>query len=278
MLKLVSWNLAHRPEAWSGLLQNGADLALLQEACAPPTDLTGPLDHGSEPWRTEGAGADRPWRTCVLRLNQQIELRRYIVRSICDAQGDELAASCVGTIAAADVADPTTGETFTVVSMYAPWERPHAATSSDWIYADASAHRVVSDLSIFIGQQTRHRVIAAGDLNILYGHGEHGNAYWAARYQTVFDRMAALGLRFVGPQWPNGRRAEPWPTELPATSLNVPTYHTNRQTPATATRQLDFVFASSAIAHRVKVRAKNAPDEWGLSDHCRVEIQVDAGA
>jgi hypothetical protein len=31
-------------------------------------------------------------------------------------------------------------------------------------------------------------------------------------------RMAALGFKFVGPQAPNGRRAEPWPKELPRAS------------------------------------------------------------
>ena len=34
-------------------------------------------------------------------------------------------------------------------------------------------------------------MLAAGDLNILYGYGENGSAYWAARYATVFDRMRA---------------------------------------------------------------------------------------
>jgi hypothetical protein len=182
--------------------------------------------------------------------------------------------SRVGTVAAADVRDPGTAETFTVISMYAPWERPHTSAANNWIYADASAHRLISDLSIFIGQQRGHRIIAAGDLNILYGYGEHGSTYWAARYQTVFDRMTALGLRFVGPQSPNGRQAEPWPDELPRSSRNVPTFRTNQQTAVTATRQLDFVFSSTAIADRVVVRALNDPDEWGPSDHSRIQIEI----
>jgi hypothetical protein len=131
---------------------------------------------------------------------------------------------------------------------------------------------------VFIGQQHAHRIIAAGDLNILYGHGEQGSPYWAARYQSVFDRLAAIGLQFVGPQYPNGRRADPWPDELPRTSLNVPTYHSNRQTPASATRQLDFVFASRSIASKIHVVARNGVDEWGPSDHCRLEITVNHGA
>lgn len=46
--------------------------------------------------------------------------------------------------------------------------------------------------------------------------------------------------------------------------------------PATASRQLDFVFASEAIAERVRVRAKNDVADWGPSDHCRVFIQVES--
>ena len=115
----------------------------------------------------------------------------------------------------------------------------------DWIYSDASAHRIISDLSTFIGRQAGHRILAAGDLNILHEYGEHGSEYWAGRYGSVFDRMEALGLPFIGPQHPNGRQADPWPDELPRESKNVPTYHWDKD-PATATRQLDFVFASRA--------------------------------
>ena len=114
----------------------------------------------------------------------------------------------------------------------------------------------------------------AGDWNLLRGYGEFGDAYWRRRYDTVFDRAEALGLRFVGPQFPNGRQADPWPDELPAGSLCVPTFHHARQKPETATRQLDFVFVSAALANRVKVRALNAPEDWGPSDHCRVVIDV----
>ena len=86
--------------------------------------------------------------------------------------------------------------------------------------------------------------------------------------------MSALGVSFVGPQTPDGRLAEPWPDELPRTSDNVPTYHTSRQTPTTATRQLDFVFASIRLTERVRVKALNEPDQWGPRDHYRVEIEV----
>lgn len=88
--------------------------------------------------------------------------------------------------------------------------------------------------------------------------------------------MVALGFKFVGPQAPSGRQAEPWPDELPRTSNNVPTYYACGQDPATCTRQLDFVFASESLAERLRVRAFNDPDpdKWGPSDHYRIEIDV----
>jgi len=178
-----------------------------------------------------------------------------------------------GTLAAAKVAEPG-GVCCIVVSMYGLWEKPHRSTGSSWIYADASVHRLISDLAVLIGRQSSHSIIAAGDLNILYGYGEGGSEYWAARYDTVFKRMEAMGLRFVGPQAPNGRRAEPWPSELPKESNNVPTYHTTQMTPAQAARQLDFVFASANLVDRIHVRALNEPSDWGPSDHCRVWIEL----
>ena len=181
--------------------------------------------------------------------------------------------SRLGTLAAAKATAPD-GTVLLVASMYGLWERPHASTGSSWIYADASVHRVISDLAGLIGHQQGHNIVAAGDLNILHGYGEEGSAYWAGRYATIFARMSAMGVAFVGPQAPHGRRADPWPDELPPTSANVPTYHTTRQTPATASRQLDFVFASEALAERVRVRALNDPDRWGPSDHCGVEIEI----
>jgi hypothetical protein len=273
MLKLVSWNLAHRPELWRALLDEDADIALVQEACEPPPNVAGCLDVDHLPWST---GLKRLWRTAVVRLNPKIDVHRYAPCSISDAREGELAVSRLGTLAAADARDPDTGETFTLISMYSCWERPHVSTGSSWIYADASAHRLISDLSVFVGAQHGHHIVAVGDLNILYGHGEYGSQYWAARYQTIFERMIAIGLQFVGPQAPSGRQANPWPSELPLGSRNVPTYHTNRQTPTSASRQLDFVFASTHIAHRVNARALNQPEEWGSSDHCRIRVNLTA--
>ena len=271
-MKILSWNVARRQGPWHVLGDMDVDVALLQEASQPPRDVAKRIELDPAPWPKPYERASRGWRTAIARLSQRVSVEWIEARSL-DAAGGGLAVSHAGTLTAARVSASDI-EPFVVVSMYSPWRRPHPVTGSRWIVSDASAHRVVSDLSALIGRQSGHRILAAGDLNILHGHGEHGSPYWASRYGTVFDRMEALGLPFVGPQAPHGRQADPWPRELPRESRNVPTYHTNRQTPETATRQLDFVFASRALASSVRVRALNEPDEWGPSDHCRLEIEV----
>jgi hypothetical protein len=164
------------------------------------------------------------------------------------------------------------GSPITVVSVYAAWERSIDGQGPIW--ADGSAHRILSDLSPLLSRRD-HRILVAGDLNLLYGYGEHGHQQAARRYQSVFDRADALGLAYLGPRSPGGgRRACPWPTELPEESTTVPTYHTRKQGPAGATRQLDHVFASRALADHVEVVALNDPSAWGPSDHCRISIEV----
>jgi hypothetical protein len=270
----LTWNIARRSEPWRELADSDADVALLQEAAAPPRDVEHRLEPNPEPWRTAGPGRPRGWRTAVVKLRDTVSARWIESVALAEARLGELGVSRPGTLAAAEVTCERLGETFTIVSMYGLWERPHTSTRSSWIYADASVHRLISDLSGFIGHRSNHKIIAAGDLNILHGYGEHGDSYWASRYATVFERFAAIGLVFVGPQAPLGRQAHPWPAELPADSLNVPTFFTNRQCPGTATRQLDFVFASRSLAHRLTVTAQNDAERWGPSDHCRVEIEV----
>jgi hypothetical protein len=272
-VKVISWNIARREDAWRQLLDCDADVALLQEAAEPPADVASRVEVDGEPWLTAGAGVKRPWRTAVVGLGNRVRLEWLRPRPIEVAVPGELAVSRLGTLAAAHVEAPD-GSRLTLASVYGVWESPHPATASDWIYADGSVHRVISDLAALIGQAQKHRILVAGDLNILHGYGEGGNGYWAARYGSVFTRMHALGLPLVGPQAPNGRPAEPWPDELPKDSANVPTYHTNTMTPAQAQRQMDFVFASVALAGRVSVRALNWPEEWGPSDHCRVQIEL----
>ncbi len=273
MLTLWSWNL-NGVAAWDTIASSGVDLVLLQEAPRPPTEWSKSVvpDPGGE-WATAGWRPGR-WsrRTAIVQVSDQVQIEERETSFVGDLDSSAVPTSRSGTMTVADVL--LGDDHLTVVSMYGGWER--SANSRRTIYADAAAHRLLSDLAAIITGPTNHRVIAAGDLNILHRYGEHGNPYWAARYASVFDRAEAMGLAFVGPQAPHGRQAVPPPRELPDGSLDVPTYHTAKQGPAGATRQLDFVFASNAIADRVSVRALNGIDEWGPSDHCRLEIAFES--
>lgn len=279
VVKIISWNIAQRAQCWECLADMGADLALLQEAAQPPTEVAERYDVNPEPWFTSGGDSKRPraWRAAVVRLSCRPHVDWIEAKSIDMAGSGEFAVSRLGTLSAAHVTVPGI-DPFVCISMYSPWTRPLAMAGGRWIISDTSAHRIVSDLSAFIGRQRGHRIIAAGDLNILYGYGDDGSAYWSGRYETVFTRFEALGLQFIGPQFPNGRQADPWPDELPRNSKNVPTFHSRRQTPATATRQLDYAFASRGFHKRVSVRAMNEVHEWGPSDHCRLIVKVKTDA
>jgi hypothetical protein len=269
-LKLMSWNCARRPASWLKAAEHGADVLLLQETTSGPVppglrvvapDLKGP-------WLT-GGWKSRPWCTAVV-AREDVKARPLPMAALDAAKPGQLGVSRAGSLAAAILSLPN-DDAVTVISTYASWEHPVSALASDWIYADASAHRIVSDLSALIRRQRGHRLLIAGDWNILRGYGEHGSQYWRGRYETVFTRMEALGLRLVGPF--AGRRADPSPSELPADSDTTPTYWPAGGQP---TRQLDFVFASTDVVPRVHVTALNG-SSWSRdhTDHSPILIELE---
>jgi hypothetical protein len=270
-VRIVSWNINGLATALQQL--HGVDVALLQEV--PPLPDAGEAlitSEGGTEWRIAG-WEKRDRRTAIVRPPgaQPLMLEPYPTQPLghADVDSNTLVVSRPGSIAAATL---TLGnDSITLISVYAPWERPVPYAEGGWIYADASAHRIISDVSALVGSQRGHRVIVAGDFNILRGYGEDGSDYWRARYQTVFDRFAAIGIPFAGPEAPNGHPVASRPTELPANSTTVPTFN-NQGNP---TRQLDFVFASAVLHDRLMVTALNGPDEWGPSDHCRIQIDLE---
>ena len=271
MLCIWSWNV-NGLDLWDRLVAEDVDIALLQEARLPTQAWQRPVvPDPTQGWRTAG-WREGAWsrRTAVVQVTDAASIGPVPLTSVGERAAGAIPVSRPGTLAAAAV---TVGdEVITLVSMYAGWESP--ADGRALIYADAAAHRLLSDLAAIVPTPRAHRVIATGDLNILNRYGEHGHPYWAGRYATVFDRAEAMGLRFVGPQAPHGRQASPRPPELPEDSRDVPTYHTRAQGMG-ATRQLDFVFASEPLADRIAVRALNTTEaEWGPSDHCRIVIEL----
>ena len=279
-IRAVSWNIGKRQEPWHQLLDMDADVALLQECGNIPPDVRPHIEVPDyapwEPWK-------KGWydRYCmVARLSDRMKVdwfKPVTPRHSGWLEENEFVVSDIGTIAAARVTPIEGGDGFIAVSMYARWTGAQPSVAyGGYIYYDRSAHRIISDLSGFIDgpDPSKHRILAAGDLNMIYGVSEKSRLDSPDRVRTVTDRMSVTGLEFLGPQYPNGRKANPPSPDVPPDSRNVPTYHTTRQSPATARNQLDYAFASRGFHESVQVSALNSVEEWGASDHCRLMVEI----
>ena len=293
MVKIVCWNIARRDAAWAELKRmHGVDIALLQEVgIGAAEQMEGHLG-GNEHWKDH---PDPDWNKrhgwpAVLKLSNRVKVRwfRPISLMVKEEKKNQIAVSDLPTLAAACVTPlPQTEnsiEPFIVVSMYARWYAPHPLADNKCEYSDASVHRIISDLTTFIGGWPKAQapcIIAAGDLNTFYGATKEHPYETPERMRTIFNRMRAIGLEFLGPRAPKGgRKADPTPQGLRPNTRNVPTYLSHPQMKdmkeegVLSGNQLDYVFASRGFHERVSVRALNAPDEWGPSDHCRIVIDV----
>ncbi len=174
MIKVVSWNIAKRQNPWHELLemkQRGeADVALLQEAGSLPGELADLIAYQDEVFWNRSLYD----RCClVLPLSDRIAVQPLRqVPPLSEVGEDDIGVSGIGTIAAAKISLRQVPERcFIAVSMYARWMKPHPLARSAWRVGmpDTSAHRIISDLSAFIGHRdpTKHRILAAGDLNML---------------------------------------------------------------------------------------------------------------
>ena len=280
-IKVVSWNIAKMHQPWRELLEMDADVALLQEVGTVPEDVLDRVELSPHmPWlkhdpTSEYAPFDR-W-PMVVRLSDRVRVEwfRHIgPTGVASEHPGDVSVSGIGTVEIARVIPATGVEPFIAASMYARWFSPHPTADGDWIYSDASAHRIISDLTAFIGyydSPDKHRILAAGDLNMSFQSTDQ----FDHRAQTVLDRFQALGLEYLGPRYPAGRRADPIPQHLDEQSLDVPTYyHKPSNTPAGAYVQLDHVFSSRGLHLEVEARALNEVTEWGPSDHCLICIGV----
>ncbi|MGI8725976.1 MAG: hypothetical protein ACR2J1_11670 [Methyloceanibacter sp.] len=144
MVRLISWNMAQRKTAWRFLTSSDADIALVQEAREPSADVVGRLSIDAAAWHT---GPYRAWRTAIVNISRRAEVQWLAAKLLPDAHAEELGVSRPGTLAAATITPPT-GEPFIAVSVYAPWEQSRSLTGRGFIYADASVHRLISDLSV----------------------------------------------------------------------------------------------------------------------------------
>ena len=250
-MKLICWNIAHRKAAWRSLPDLDVDIVLLQEGYKPPKDVADRIEvdpapyYKKDPLRPDSRGKALS-RCAIVKVSDKVQVDFL----------DDIQSSHPGCLSAA-VVTPLEGKyqgwPIHVVSFCPQYEAHHPKSgvkSRDLV--DTSIHRIISDISLLIGRKNSFRMIAAGDTTVMYGDGS--NDYWRIRKNAVFDRMSSIGLPMIGPQGP--------------------TYYHTTQTPATATRQLDYVFASRSMKDSIRTTALNSPEEWGPSDHCRILIEV----
>lgn len=297
MITVVCWNIAGHHKPWEELLEMDADVALLQEAGYPPPKRIDPPPPKRIADRVNIGSIDH-WRNAnydvfpmVVQLSDRVNVDWYTPVSparvstgeVKNVNESELAVSDVTTIAAARIT-PRDAEPFIAVSMYARWLGYHPVAHDkrgrrSKMHSDASMHRIISDLSVFIRHHdpSTHRILLAGDMNAFYGAAYEQGYGKPYREASAFDRLASLGLEFLGPQSPNGQPSRPGLVDMsvgPETK-NVPTFRTNKNDPESAKNQLDYVFASRGFHESIRTYALNRIDEWGSSDHCRILIEID---
>ena len=174
--------------------------------------------------------------------------------------------SCPGSMTVAILRHKNFLEPIVIISVYATHPAPR------------SAHRLVSDLQSIVEQFEKPRIIVAGDWNAYFGYGRDQNHELECRY--LFKRMAALGFLMSGPQAPHGLPHEKSLESTFSVLKNIPNSSKNVSTicykkdPMNRGNQLDYVFVSEAIKDLVTVTALNRPEEWGISDHCRIIIKI----
>lgn len=138
-------------------------------------------------------------------------------------------------------------------------------------------HRVISDLSDLVG--SGEAVLLAGDFNVTtqpYRSGDPAG-WWRRQDQTVFDRLAALGMiDLVAAHLPEEHRGpEGCPCADPG-CRHVRTTRHMRQATSTP-YQNDWAFASTAFAERVtSCRVVDEEVCWAASDHAPIcpEVQL----
>ncbi|MGF0117443.1 endonuclease/exonuclease/phosphatase family protein [Promicromonospora sp. Marseille-Q5078] len=287
MFTVMSWNMNQRESAWDRLAEvasrNNVSVALLQEARRPERSL--PAGWNVHPPADDGAR----WRIAVPRHYQAAdgslrETRRWFASAVVgrddlsltprepvelhQAAEGTFAASHPGQFAVADIALDG-GRRLTVVSLYGIWDR---MLDSGDMYAEATLHRAISDLTMIFQERGNEHVLVAGDLNI-YSYAD--GTVWGDRYLTVFSRLAAYGLEAVGPFRPDGepRLDRCSCPDAECRHVNTFLYRSDR---GSRPHQLDYVFATPALRDRLTACWADPDPDWPThSDHRPVLASFD---
>ena len=227
-----------------------------------PADLAHPVPCGSDEfWRHEQyEGRPLYDRWClVVQLSDRVDVEWFrAVPPISELGEQDIAVSGIGTIAAAqgDAARPTEGRSVhygihvCAVHEASPVNRHSLAGRRA---RRVGAPRPLGHLGLHRPTRTRPgtAILAAGDLNMIYGATGNTLAL-PTREKAFWDRVAALGLEFLGPQAPDGWQPSGPQPDVPPDTKNVPTWVRNGRPPEEANRQFDYAIASRGFHAKIE--------------------------
>lgn len=255
-MQIVSWNMQNKRESWRFLVDrhHDYDFAFIGEACVPPRsarDIAATKDWNIpyDTWDLQPGEQRKKYRQEVLGIGGSWRLERFDRHEVVDATDPVL---------------PSKHD-----HIFRRWHRVAIASNAEEQYClvcVVSGHSQAQSLPLLMtgvravltrqGYAPAIPIIIAGDLTTN-----------EQKSPEMFARMSEIGLPWVGPGGANyihvsGRKPH------------------QRETPESAHRRLNHVFASEDLVGRVTVTALNRseqshPDYWGPSDHCRVRIEVD---
>jgi endonuclease/exonuclease/phosphatase family metal-dependent hydrolase len=266
-LTVCSWNMRQNPDAWVRLRQigeeRGVQVALLQEAVPPPTEgwQTHPVWDEVEAWRvTAHSDVRRAFASAIAVVDPGVGMSPVTPQPLNQVAYTDFPISHPGQFAVADLTLPT-GESITAISLYGIWDRDDRD-----LYAEATLHRAISDLTSVLQNRVNTPIVLAGDLNVYrdWHHATRGSE-WASRYDTIFNRLAAYDLPLLGPL---GEAPLPGCPCSRAQCDHVRTYAHNMN-PNNVPYQLDYVFASPAL-RLVECVVLEDDHAWKYSDHLPV--------
>lgn len=155
-LTICNWNMQQNPDAWGRLEelrdQHGVQIALLQEAVTPPNGdwTTYPPTNASDLGAIKAhTDRQRNFASVVAVLDPALASNAVVPQALGAAEYGRFAVSHPGQFSVAEVASPS-GKTITVISLYGIWDR-----DDRYLFAEATLHRAISDLTILLQEQQR---------------------------------------------------------------------------------------------------------------------------
>lgn len=270
-LRVINWNMAGARPNWEAVgrlaRSDVPTVVLLQEAKEHPAsfdrdDLT-VMSGGSveAPWAVH-AGYARSGGTAIAANNLFASVEKIVPVPLAETTGEHITTSHPGSFTAANLRLHD-GTEVTVVSAYAVWE-----TAGPTWCSEATFHRTISDLTPLLLHPPGAGLVIAGDFNAYYRYGDAEDA----RYMTVFNRLEAYDMTFVGPQGdaPLARCR----CKLGDDCRHVHTYLHHKK-PENNALQLDFVYASSHLATHALSCGPVEGSAFDLSDHLPIVTVFD---